>query len=71
MPLYEYRCKHCGEQIEKLVRTDSDTPTSCPACKELSLEKILSTHAVKIGSTSAQSCDASAACPNGTCPFAK
>ncbi len=33
MPLYEYRCPNCGEQVEVLVRAGgaAETPT-CPAC---------------------------------------
>lgn len=32
MPLYEYRCKKCGEHIER-IRKFSDPPlTKCPEC---------------------------------------
>ncbi|WP_321370544.1 zinc ribbon domain-containing protein [uncultured Desulfuromusa sp.] len=31
MPIFEYRCEHCGQIIEKIQRTPlTDIP--CPAC---------------------------------------
>ncbi|MBL7184550.1 MAG: zinc ribbon domain-containing protein [Anaerolineae bacterium] len=41
MPIYEYRCENCGEQVEVLVRSES-TPLTCPNCGSLRLEKLLS-----------------------------
>jgi len=38
MPIYEYRCRSCGHQFEKLVRL-SDTP-DCPACQSAALERL-------------------------------
>jgi putative FmdB family regulatory protein len=38
MPIYEYRCRGCGHQFEKLVRL-SDTP-DCPACQSAELERL-------------------------------
>lgn len=49
MPLYEYQCRKCGNEFEKLVRT-GDTP-SCDACGSADLEKLLSHTAVSTEGT--------------------
>jgi putative FmdB family regulatory protein len=41
MPLYEYRCKACGEQFEYLFRSSSP-PAQCPACASADLEQLIS-----------------------------
>lgn len=41
MPLYEYRCKKCGESSEFLQRFDDPPKTECPKCSG-ELEKLLS-----------------------------
>lgn len=41
MPLFEYECRQCGNQFEKLVRPGDDVP-SCSACGSVELEKLLS-----------------------------
>jgi len=45
MPLYEYRCTECGKPFEVLMR-EGVTP-ACPACQSQSVEKQLSTFAVR------------------------
>ena len=52
MPIYEYKCRGCGNEFEALVRK-SDTP-SCPSCKGLDLERLLSLPALKTESTRSQ-----------------
>ncbi len=41
MPLYEYRCKGCGEVSEFLQRFDDPPKETCPKCKG-ELERLLS-----------------------------
>jgi putative FmdB family regulatory protein len=41
MPIYEYRCRDCGGQVEVLVRSGSEAPR-CPSCGGTALEKLLS-----------------------------
>ena len=42
MPIYEYRCRSCGHELEKMQRM-SDTPlTDCPACGEAELRRLVS-----------------------------
>jgi putative FmdB family regulatory protein len=41
MPIYEYRCRACGEQFEYLLRSSSP-PARCPACASADLEQLIS-----------------------------
>ena len=40
MPLFDFRCRACGEEFEALVRPP--TPPACPACAATDLERLLS-----------------------------
>lgn len=40
MPIYEYACRQCGHEFEKLVR--NGTVPDCPSCHSTELEKKLS-----------------------------
>lgn len=42
MPIYEYRCRDCGEALEVRQAFTDDALTECPDCKG-SLRKIFST----------------------------
>ncbi len=44
MPIFEYECRACGREFERLVRP-GDTP-ACPACESQDLEKLLSLSSV-------------------------
>jgi putative FmdB family regulatory protein len=50
VPIYEYECRHCGQQFEFLVRPGGDEP-ACPKCQSTELERLLSIPAVKSEST--------------------
>ena len=39
MPVYEYKCKECGEKFEKLVKMDAEV--RCPKCGG-EVEKLIS-----------------------------
>lgn len=42
MPIYEYSCEACGEQVEKLQKL-SDAPLEiCPSCGKPALKKLIS-----------------------------
>jgi putative FmdB family regulatory protein len=46
MPLYEYRCRGCGERFEILQRLGEDgSKLACPRCGEVRPERVLSTFA--------------------------
>ena len=32
MPIYEYRCKACGNHFELLQKINSKIPKACPVC---------------------------------------
>ncbi len=46
MPLFEYRCRGCGHELEALVRPQDTEAPRCPACQSTELEKLLTTFAV-------------------------
>ena len=50
MPIFEYACKGCGKEFEALVLPTTPAP-SCPACKGIELEKLISRPAIKSEST--------------------
>jgi putative FmdB family regulatory protein len=52
MPLFEYECRGCGHRFEFLTR-ESQSP-SCPACKGVELQKLMSVFAAQ-SSTPAKS----------------
>ena len=46
MPMYEYRCKKCGERFEMLRRmSDADKDLVCPKCESEEVERMVSTFA--------------------------
>jgi putative FmdB family regulatory protein len=47
MPIYEYKCRHCGHQFEFLLRPSSSTTAACPECGGQELERLLSGFAAK------------------------
>jgi len=49
MPIYEYTCRECGLDFERLV-LGGRTPT-CPACESEELERRISLPRVKSSST--------------------
>jgi putative FmdB family regulatory protein len=43
MPIYEYRCKACGEKFDKLVHMSTKTEEiECPKCGQRQAEKAVS-----------------------------
>lgn len=40
MPIFEYKCRACSHEFEKLIRKDELPP--CPACQAVDTEKLLS-----------------------------
>lgn len=46
MPLYDYRCRACGNTFELLRRIhDSDANLECPVCHSDKIERLLSSFA--------------------------
>lgn len=46
MPLYEYRCKKCGHQFEKIQTFSAPDEKECPVCKG-ELERLISAPAIQ------------------------
>jgi len=52
MPIYEYRCRECGQQFEKLVRTFDSGEVNCVFCSSLNVERLLSSPLIGRGKSS-------------------
>lgn len=57
MPIYEYKCRECGNEFEELVFTTDAEPQACPSCKSDNTERKISR--VSTGGLSAGSCGTS------------
>jgi putative FmdB family regulatory protein len=42
MPIYEYQCKSCEHELEKLQRMSDPALTDCPACNQSELKRLVS-----------------------------
>ena len=42
MPIYEYQCKNCGERTEIIQKVSDPPATTCPACKQAALQRLIS-----------------------------
>lgn len=43
MPIYEYRCRQCGNTMEILQKASDPPPTTCPTCEATSsLDRLVS-----------------------------
>jgi len=61
MPIYEYRCRKCGEVFERIMKVNERGESlTCPYCGEAKPEKILSSFSSK-GSEAASSCGSTGA----------
>ena len=49
MPIFDYKCRKCGEQFELLVL--KGTVAECPACRGQELEQLISGFAVSSEAT--------------------
>ena len=60
MPIYEYRCRKCGEVFEKIQKMDEGGESlKCPYCGEWGPEKLLSCFSSSKSSESTSSCGSS------------
>ena len=39
MPIYEYKCSHCGHQLEAIQKISDDPLLHCPNCDKNGLKK--------------------------------
>jgi putative FmdB family regulatory protein len=47
MPIFEFRCKSCDSQFERLVRTTDTDAIACPSCESEQVSRLFSTFASK------------------------
>ena len=75
MPIFEYRCKECGNEFEELVTGDREKVIACPDCGK-NTEKLMSVIGgiamnKNSGPSCASSCAGASACAaSGGCPHA-
>lgn len=50
MPIYEYRCEHCGETLEELQKFSDQPLTTCPHCGG-HLDKLMSLNSFSLKGT--------------------
>ncbi|GIK35064.1 MAG: hypothetical protein AMXMBFR45_21030 [Gammaproteobacteria bacterium] len=48
MPIFDYRCKHCGHAFDALQKLGEAALTECPECGKAALEKLVSTPAFQV-----------------------
>jgi putative FmdB family regulatory protein len=41
MPTYDYRCEHCGHELEIFQSITESAKRKCPACSRLKLKRII------------------------------
>lgn len=48
MPIYEYQCQSCGNEIEAIQKISDDPLKECPACHKPDLKKKVSAAAFRL-----------------------
>ena len=48
MPIYEYRCEHCGYELEAMQKLVDAPLSDCPACEQSTLRKLISPVAFRL-----------------------
>lgn len=51
MPIYEYQCSACGEELEVIQKMNDPVKKKCPKCKKLKLEKLISAAGFRLTGT--------------------
>ncbi|MFQ6618925.1 MAG: zinc ribbon domain-containing protein [Fidelibacterota bacterium] len=63
MPIYEFKCRGCGDQFEELIFSHSGvSDVSCPRCGSSGVEKLISTFAFNSSGGSSQSSTSTSGC---------
>ncbi|OHB65803.1 MAG: hypothetical protein A2Y76_06270 [Planctomycetes bacterium RBG_13_60_9] len=65
MPLFEYKCKKCGQKTEFLERGSNPNRHVCPRCGSRDLQKLFSTFSAGRSESKIDG----GSCPTGTCPL--
>lgn len=48
MPIYEYQCTKCGHELESLQKISDEPLTTCPACSQNELKKLVSASSFRL-----------------------
>ncbi len=65
MPIYEYRCKECGNDFSRLQKIGAGNDgVKCPKCEGKSVERLLSSFASTSGSPDV-ACPSASSCSSG------
>lgn len=49
MPIYDFRCKHCGYEFEDLIKMDEPNPEACPDCgAKNEIQKLISKSEIRV-----------------------
>jgi len=64
MPIYDYKCRQCGQLCEVFLRSQDERPVKCPNCGGESLERLVSAFSVLGSETS----EGSTCCGRETLP---
>ncbi len=73
MPIYEFKCKDCGEEFEVFLKSKNEvSEVKCPKCNSKNIERLMSVVNAIVDSGSSSSSDkpkitAQHTCPTGTC----
>ncbi len=67
MPMFEYKCRKCGDIMEFLERSSSSRKHVCQRCKSSDLQRLFSSFSV--GRANNLSPRGNESCPTGTCPL--
>ncbi len=67
MPIYEYKCRQCNHEFEKLVRSFSGSPDIfCQNCGSAKVVKLVSTFAFSGSESTGNSVNSGSACSTCT-----
>lgn len=48
MPIYEYQCESCGNELEKIQKISDPPLTDCPECGKSALKKLVSASSFRL-----------------------
>lgn len=72
MPIYEYQCRACGIQEEKLEVLTAQDFHACPTCgAPEGMKRLLSVASVSTSSHIEGRYESSPSCSGGSCPFVR
>ncbi len=69
MPIFEYRCKECGERFEKLVFGSQSRDVHCEKCGSPNVEKMMSAFATSGSQSNGVGANAGSGCCSSSSGF--